>query len=95
MGEAAILGPTSEDTATAPERYSRSVMTSKLNKNDVVGDAPVEAGGYDYQFVETPSDMLVCKICQYPSREAHLSACCGHTFCKSCLEGAKKATIIT
>jgi len=51
-------------------------------------------GGYDYQFVNTPSDTLVCKICQYVSREPHLSVCCGHTFCKSCLEGAKKATSI-
>ena len=65
------------------------------SKDEAAREAPEEAGGYDYHFVETPSDMLVCKICQYPSREPHLSACCGHTFCKSCLDGAKKATIIT
>ena len=52
-------------------------------------------GGYEYQFVDTPLDMFVCKICQYPSREPHLSACCGHTFCKSCLEAAKKSTTIS
>ena len=51
-------------------------------------------GGYEYQFVDTPSDTLVCKICQYVSREPYLSLCCGHTFCKSCLEGAKRATTI-
>ena len=51
--------------------------------------------GYKYQFVDTPSDMFVCKICRYPSREPHLSACCGHTFCKSCLEAAKRATAIS
>ena len=50
-------------------------------------------GGYEYRFVNTPSDMLVCKICQYLSREPYLSGCCGHTFCKSCLDGAKKATL--
>ena len=44
-------------------------------------------GGYDYEFVDTPLDMLICKICCYPSREPHLSDCCGHTFCKSCLKG--------
>ena len=49
-------------------------------------------GGYEYQFVDTPSDTLVCKICQYVNREPHLSVCCGHTFCKSCLEGAKKTS---
>ena len=44
-------------------------------------------GGYDYEFVDTPLDILICKICCYPSREPHLSDCCGHTFCKSCLRG--------
>ncbi|XP_065908111.1 myosin-13-like [Dysidea avara] len=51
-------------------------------------------GGYEYQFVTPPPDWLICNICQYPSREPHLSVCCGNTFCKSCLEGAKKATVI-
>ncbi|XP_065907521.1 TNF receptor-associated factor 5-like [Dysidea avara] len=55
---------------------------------------PNDKGGYEYHFVDPPSDTLVCKICQYPSREPHLSGCCGHTFCKSCLEGAKKVTTI-
>ena len=49
-------------------------------------------GGYDYQFVDTPSDVLLCKICHFPSRAPHLSVCCGHTFCKSCLDGMKQAT---
>ena len=44
-------------------------------------------GGYDYEFVDTPLDILICKICYYPSREPYLSDCCGHTFCKSCLRG--------
>lgn len=52
-------------------------------------------GGYEYEFVTTPPDWLVCNICHYPSREPYLSGCCGHTFCKSCLEAANKATAIT
>ena len=47
-------------------------------------------GGYDYEFVKTPFDDLTCTVCFLPSKEPHLSACCGHTFCKSCLEGSKK-----
>ena len=47
-------------------------------------------GGYDYQFVKTPSDMLICTVCFLPSKQPYLSECCGHTFCKSCLEGSKK-----
>ena len=47
-------------------------------------------GGYDYQFVKTPSDTLICTVCFLPSKQPYLSECCGHTFCKSCLEGSKK-----
>ena len=47
-------------------------------------------GGYDYQFVKSPSDTLICTVCFLPSKEPCLSECCGHTFCKSCLEGSKK-----
>ena len=52
-------------------------------------------GGYEYHFVATPADWLMCNICHYPSRDPYLSGCCGHTFCKSCLESAKKATTIS
>ena len=43
-------------------------------------------GGYEYCFIETPPDEMVCKICQYPVRDPLLSECCGQNFCKSCLE---------
>lgn len=52
-------------------------------------------GGYDYEFVDTPSDNLVCKICHFPSREPHLTVCCGHTFCKSCVGNAKKSRALS
>ena len=54
-----------------------------------------DKGGFDYKFVDTLLDTLVCKICYYPSRNPHLSVCCGHVFCKSCLEGAEKVTTAT
>ena len=49
-------------------------------------------GGYEYEFLKSPQDDLICKICHYPSREPCLSECCGHTFCKSCIDHAKRAT---
>ena len=52
-------------------------------------------GGYDYEFVDTLPDTLVCKICHYPSREPHLTVCCGHTFCKSCIKNVKKSTVLS
>ena len=48
----------------------------------------MESGGYEYEFVHTPSDTLICQICFCPSKDPQLSVCCGHTFCKSCLEAA-------
>ena len=53
-----------------------------------------DKGGYDYSFVNTPPDELVCKICHLPSREPYLSVCCGHTFCKTCLDDAKQAVLV-
>ena len=52
-------------------------------------------GGYDYEFVDTLPDTLVCKICHHPSREPYLSLCCGHTFCNSCLKNARKSTVLS
>ena len=51
--------------------------------------------GYDYSFVDTPHDRYICKICHLPSRDPYLSVCCGHVFCKSCLDNVKKASAIT
>ena len=45
-----------------------------------------EVGGYDCDFVETPADDLLCKICQYPARDPQqTNTCCGQTFCAMCL----------
>ena len=56
--------------------------------------AEVTDGGYDYQFVETPPDILICKICHFPSREPCPSEYCGHTFYKLCIDHVKKATVL-
>ena len=45
-----------------------------------------EVGGYDCDFVETPPDELVCKICHFPARDPRqTNECCGQTFCAMCL----------
>ena len=54
---------------------------------------PNNNGGYDYDLVSKPPDRLVCKICHLPSRDPYLSVCCGHLFCKSCLDNVKKAVL--
>ena len=49
---------------------------------------PNEVGGYNNNFVETPHDRFLCKICLHPCRDPLLTGCCGHNFCKSCLNNA-------
>ena len=56
-----------------------SKLGSSTPSDDVVG-------GYDYKFVDNPPDRVICVICHLPSRNPHLSECCGHVFCKSCLD---------
>ena len=42
--------------------------------------------GYNYEFVDTPVDCDICVIGHLPSREPYMTECCGHVFCKSCLD---------
>ena len=46
-------------------------------------------GGYNHQFVNTPMDHVICVICHLPSRDPHITGCCGYIFCKSCVENVK------
>jgi len=52
------------------------------------------AGGFEYQFKTLPPYRVVCKICHLPSRHPHLTVCCGHVFCKSCLDELENAKSI-
>ena len=60
---------------------------------DTLNLAPNNNGGYDYDFISTPPDRVVCKICHLPSRDPYLSVCCGHVFCKCCVDNVKTSTI--
>ena len=53
---------------------------------------PDSNGGYNFGLVSRPPDRLICKRCHLPSRDTHLSLCCGNIFCKSCLGDIKKPT---
>ena len=78
-----------------PDEYPRMLSSETQSHNHFYRTAKSRGyvdrrkmdGGYNFEFVDTPMDMLICKICYHPSREPYLSACCGHTFCKSCLNG--------
>ena len=48
-----------------------------------------ESGGYSYQFVSSPPEIVKCVICHLPSKDPYLSECCGHIFCATCLQQCK------
>ena len=51
----------------------------------------IEAGGYQYDYVEGPPDNLTCPICLYPCREPQILGCCGAKFCYSCISKEEAA----
>jgi len=53
-----------------------------------------ESGGFDYHFVENPPELLICDICHLPSCNPYLSVCCGHLFCKSCIDSAEQKMLV-
>ena len=50
------------------------------------------SGGYDYQFVDEPSDDLKCLICLCVARDPqqHGDGGCGKIFCTSCIDKHKR-----
>lgn len=47
-------------------------------------------GGYDLNFIDSPSDDLLCLICLNPAREPMQQTCCGKIFCCNCLQEYNK-----
>ena len=53
---------------------------------------PKEEGGYPCDFVSPPPDVLPseCSVCLQILRQPHLISCCGHNYCKTCIEPVQK-----
>ena len=52
-------------------------------------------GGYDCEFVERPSDAFQggeCPVCLLVLKQPCLISCCGHKYCRACIERVKKDT---
>ena len=47
-------------------------------------------GGYNYTFVEEPSEDFKCPICLLVLRNPHLTGCCGRNFCESCIKSSRQ-----
>ena len=59
--------------------HHQEIQCSAIPANEVMG--------FDCDFVETPPDDLLCKICYFPTRDPQqANECCGNTFCAACLD---------
>ena len=49
-------------------------------------------GGYDCEFVESPTSVLQteCPVCKLVLKEPCFISCCGHKFCRECIERIEK-----
>ena len=73
---------------------SSSISEYTLDSNssdDIIAVSP-KSGGYDYQFLEEPSEDLKCSVCLSVLRDPHLTSCCGHHFCETCIKPIKSGT---
>ena len=62
-------------------------MTDKAK--DIELSVSQSAGGYDYEFVDEPSEDMNCSVCLSILRDPHLTSCCGNHFCQSCITRIK------
>ena len=74
-----------ESPKADPSKHPNAINQS-VRRESAGGEV---AGGYSYHFVASPSELVKCVICHLPSKDPHLSECCGHIFCATCLQQCK------
>ena len=75
------------DAATStPSRAHGSKRLSEDWKDSFsLASSSGTSGGYNYDFIDSPSDELTCAICLSVLRDPNLISCCGNHFCQSCI----------
>ena len=73
-------------------RFGDNLKKVSNSMRDLILQFKLISGGYDYQFVEEPSDDLKCLICLCVARDPqqHGEGGCGKIFCTSCIDYHKK-----
>ena len=68
--------------------------TLRIRSRMAVASSPDQAeyGGYNFTFTKPVPKHLHCSICNKVLCDPHLTECCGHHFCKSCLDHRFKKT---
>jgi len=73
---------------------SSNDMEERETSSVMVKNGCNKVGGYDCDFIESPADDMLCKICHYPACDPVLTVCCGHNFCDYCMEHYKQSKVI-
>ena len=75
----AAKGGVETDEPLLPQPLPRPVPRDRSKEN---------RGGYDCEFVEPPTEAFQteCPVCLQILKEPHLISCCGHKFCRECIE---------
>ena len=88
---------TKAEPAAKPATHSRPAETGQSCPQPLPRALPPEGstenrGGYDCEFVEPPpsSFQSECPVCLLVLKEPSLISCCGHKFCRECIERIKK-----
>ena len=58
--------------------------------NETSSNAAYSNTGFDCEFVERPKELqFECSICLFVLRDPQSTSCCGHSFCRGCIERIK------
>ncbi len=75
------------------QQYERDEQDEVGELDELVPEHPMKLqSGYDYQFIEEPSDDLKCLICLSVARDPqqHGDGGCGKIFCTNCIKKHKQ-----
>ena len=77
-----------------PTASQINVRLSRVERSNakLASEKGNESCGYDCEFVQPPPEALQtdCPVCLLVLREPHLISCCGHNFCRTCIERIKR-----
>ena len=88
LSSGSLSGSFSSEISSDPSSDTEATTPNSCDEQD---DILPTCGGHDYNFVSAIPHRLICKICFLPGKDPYMSECCGHLFCKSCLNNVRRA----
>ena len=95
FGRATATNTTSSN-ASASGATAASILATLATRQPGAGSSTSASapsrkiGGHDLDFVQEPDEQYVCPVCLLVLRDPHLTGCCGHHYCQSCVQRLKR-----